>query len=121
MDTPAPRATVVIPCSGPGRRHAVPYPKELLAVGPGDMGTWRSIHERSRRLPLGLVSLSLSLLLAMPAPALAYGDPTGGVLFQLLLPILGALWGVWLIVAGRARQAFATVLRRLRRAIPFLP
>ncbi len=39
-------------------------------------------------------------------PAHAYGDPSGGMLFQILTPILAALWGAWLIFAHKIHRWF---------------
>lgn len=47
-------------------------------------------------------------------PAYAYADPTGGALFQVLMPALAALWGFWLIFANKLRRALGSVLRKLR-------
>jgi hypothetical protein len=48
----------------------------------------------------------LLLILAVPMPAHAYGDPSGGMLFQILTPILAALWGAWLIFAHKIHRWF---------------
>ena len=48
----------------------------------------------------------------IPAFAIAYGDPSGGLLFQLLTPLLAVLWGGWLILAGRVRKGMSKLLRR---------
>jgi hypothetical protein len=47
-------------------------------------------------------------------PVFAYGDPTGGTLFQVLMPTLAAIWATWMIFANRVRQLFATAYRKLR-------
>jgi hypothetical protein len=59
-----------------------------------------------------LVILALFLLCAIPANA--YGDPTGGALFQILMPTLAAVWGMWLIFANRVRRGLTTLVRKLR-------
>jgi hypothetical protein len=47
-------------------------------------------------------------------PAYAYGDPTGGSLFQILLPMLAAVWAMFLIFANRIRRAIASFVAKLR-------
>jgi hypothetical protein len=49
-------------------------------------------------------------------PAYAYGDPTGGSLFQFLLPMLAALWAMFLIFANRIRRAIVGFMGKLRRS-----
>jgi hypothetical protein len=68
-----------------------------------------------RRWPL-LVLLVFVLLPVLPC--YAYGDPSGGTLFQLLMPTLAALWGMWMIFANSIRRRAATLLRRLRGIPP---
>jgi len=59
-----------------------------------------------------LVLLLLGTLLVVPA--YAYADPTGGALFQILMPTLAAIWGIWLVLANRIRQRFRKFMQRLR-------
>jgi len=47
-------------------------------------------------------------------PAYAYGDPTGGVLFQVLMPALAAVWGIWLVFASRVRKGVSHLARKFR-------
>lgn len=47
-------------------------------------------------------------------PAYAYGDPTGGMLFQILMPTLAAIWGMWMILANNLRKRVTRLVRRLR-------
>lgn len=47
-------------------------------------------------------------------PAFAYGDPTGGTLFQILTPVLAMIWGVWLIVANSVRERVSNLLHKWR-------
>jgi hypothetical protein len=63
-----------------------------------------------------LVPVTLFVLIGVPA--YAYGDPTGGALFQLLMPALAALWGFWLIFANKLRRGFGVVVRKLRGTSP---
>jgi len=56
------------------------------------------------------------LILAVCSPVHAYGDPSGGGLFQILTPILAALWAMWLILAGGIVRRFSKVVTRVRRA-----
>jgi hypothetical protein len=59
--------------------------------------------------------LILTVLLCLPViPCYAYGDPTGGTLFQVLLPALAAIWGMWLIFANKVRRGVRTLLRKMR-------
>jgi hypothetical protein len=51
-------------------------------------------------------------------PAYAYGDPTGGTLFQVLLPMLAAVWAMFLIFANRIRRAIRGLLAKLRGSKP---
>jgi hypothetical protein len=59
-----------------------------------------------------IVVVVLFLLAAMPAHA--YADPSGGTLFQILMPMLAALWAMWMIFANRVRNAVTALYRRLR-------
>jgi len=47
-------------------------------------------------------------------PAYAYGDPSGGTLFQILMPALAGLWAMWMILANRIRKLLSIFYRRLR-------
>ena len=47
-------------------------------------------------------------------PAYAYGDPTGGTLFQVLLPMLAAVWAMFLIFANRIRRGISVLFGKLR-------
>jgi hypothetical protein len=58
--------------------------------------------------------LFVTLIFLLGNTAYAYGDPTGGSLFQILLPTLAALWASWLIFANRVRTALTNLYRRLR-------
>jgi hypothetical protein len=59
----------------------------------------------------------VGLFLLAGVPAHAYGDPSGGTLFQVLLPALAALWATWMIFAHRVRSALASIYRKLRGAV----
>ena len=54
------------------------------------------------------------LFLLAGAPAYAYADPSGGTLFQILMPTLAALWALWTILANRIRKGLGTIYRKLR-------
>lgn len=54
----------------------------------------------------------------LPAHALAYGDPSGGLLFQMLTPLVAVLWGGWLILAGGVRKRVGRLIGRFRSATP---
>jgi len=69
-----------------------------------------------RYLTLGVV---VCVLLVIPAHA--YGDPTGGVLFRSLAPMLALLWGMWMILANTVRRWAANVVRKLRGIDPDEP
>ncbi len=64
---------------------------------------------------LSLILLVISFF-AVGTPAYAYVDPSGGTLFQMLLPMLAAIWGMWMIFANRLRRTVAGFVRRLRGA-----
>jgi hypothetical protein len=54
------------------------------------------------------------LLMLVGIPAYGYGDPSGGTLFQVLLPALAAVWGIWMIFVGHLRRYLASVIERFR-------
>lgn len=56
------------------------------------------------------------MFLVATSPAYAYGDPSGGTLFQVLMPLLATIWGVWLILAGTIRRNLSKLLNKLRGA-----
>jgi hypothetical protein len=66
------------------------------------------------------VSLPILVLLALELPAhgIAYGDPSGGFLFQMLTPLAAVLWGGWLIFAGGVRKKIGRLVGRFRSATP---
>jgi hypothetical protein len=51
-------------------------------------------------------------------PAYAYGDPTGGTLFSVLLPMLAAVWAMFLIFANRIRRGISGLFGKLRGSKP---
>lgn len=61
------------------------------------------------------------LLMLVGVPAYAYGDPSGGTLFQILMPTLAALWAMWMILANRVRRTVGNFVRRLRGSEPAEP
>jgi hypothetical protein len=61
-----------------------------------------------------LVPLFLFILASLPAHA--YADPSGGTLFQILMPMLGGIWAMWMIFANRIRKGVAALFRKLRGA-----
>lgn len=67
------------------------------------------------------LTLPLVVCVLLVVPAHAYGDPTGGVLFRSLAPILAVLWGVWMILANTIRKWVSNVARRLRGVEPDEP
>ncbi|HXY07381.1 MAG TPA: hypothetical protein VEI52_05940 [Terriglobales bacterium] len=59
--------------------------------------------------------LFIVLTFALVAPsAYAYGDPTGGSLFQTLGPLLAVVWGLWMILANNIRRLIAKARLKLR-------
>lgn len=66
-----------------------------------------------------VVVVMLFLLAAIPAHA--YGDPSGGTLFQVLMPALAGLWAMWMIFANRVRRGFLFFYRKLRGTEPEEP
>ena len=65
------------------------------------------------RLLVVMVFVSLAVL-----PCYAYGDPRGGALFQILMPVLAAIWGMWLIFPNNIRRRASNLLRKLRGISP---
>lgn len=51
----------------------------------------------------------------------AYGDPSGGTLFQVLMPALAGAWAMWLIFANRIRRSLILLYRKLRGMEPEEP
>lgn len=72
---------------------------------------------RKRTVQLSLVFFLLTVL-AVPLPAFAYGDPTGGFLFQTLTPLLAILWGAWMIFANSVRKGVRRAILRIRGVAP---
>ena len=66
-----------------------------------------------------VVFVTLAMLLGIPA--YAYADPSGGLLFQILMPMLAALWATWLIFANRVRSMVTSLVRKLRGSEPEKP
>lgn len=64
-----------------------------------------------------LVSVFLVFLLFV-LPAYAYGDPSGGMLFRMLGPMLAMLWGLWVILANSVRRRIADLVSKFRNARP---
>jgi hypothetical protein len=64
------------------------------------------------------VMVVVTLFLLAGIPAHAYGDPSGGTLFQVLMPALAALWGMWMIFANRARKGLSHLYHWLRGTEP---
>jgi hypothetical protein len=62
---------------------------------------------------IGIV-VGVVLFLLVGVPAYAYGDPSGGTLFQILMPALAAIWGISMIFVGRMQRYLAGLIRKLR-------
>lgn len=60
------------------------------------------------------IAVFVTLFLLVGVPAYGYGDPTGGLLFQVLMPMLAGIWATWLILAKRLRRGVANLIRKLR-------
>jgi Na+/proline symporter len=63
----------------------------------------------------------VTLFLLLGIPAYAYADPSGGALFQILMPMLAALWATWMIFANRVRRMVTGLVRKLRGSEPEKP
>jgi ABC-type Co2+ transport system permease subunit len=61
-----------------------------------------------------LLLFAIMMFLLFTLPAYAYGDPTGGSLFQMLGPLLALFWGFWMILANSIRKLLINIRRRLR-------
>jgi len=61
------------------------------------------------------------LFLAAGVPVHAYADPSGGTLFQVLMPLLAGLWAMWMILANRVRRGLSLFYHRLRGTEPKEP
>jgi hypothetical protein len=61
----------------------------------------------------GHVLFFMTAFFLLGIPAYAYGDPTGGTLFQVLLPMLAAVWAMFLIFANRIRRGVAGFVAKL--------
>ena len=68
-----------------------------------------------------LIVSVLVLFLLSVLPAYAYGDPTGGMLFRTLGPMLAMFWGLWMILANGIRRRIAGVVRKFRDVKPDEP
>jgi len=64
---------------------------------------------------------TLVLFLLLGVPAYAYADPSGGTLFQILMPMLAAIWGIWMIFANKLLRGVGSLLRKLRIIQPQEP
>jgi hypothetical protein len=62
--------------------------------------------------------MSVFLVLIVALPVYAYGDPTGGMLFQMLTPIIAVFWGLWMIFANSIRRGAAKLARKFRSVEP---
>ena len=60
----------------------------------------------------------LCLIVLSSLPAYAYADPSGGMLFQVLMPMLAAIWGMWMIFAHNIRRRVSNLIRKFRGGEP---
>ena len=67
------------------------------------------------------ITVVIMLFLVSAMPAYAYGDPSGGTLFQILMPALAGFWAMWMILANRIRKLASIFYRRLRGMEPEEP
>jgi hypothetical protein len=61
------------------------------------------------------------LFLVAAVPAFAYADPSGGGLFQILMPLLAMIWATWMILANKIRRGMTKLFNRLRGTVEDLP
>lgn len=61
-----------------------------------------------------LLVVVVSGFMLLGVPCYAYADPSGGTLFQILMPMLAAIWGMWMIFAGKVRRFMTGLLRKLK-------
>jgi hypothetical protein len=73
----------------------------------------------SARRPQIVFFVTLFMLLGIPA--YAYADPSGGLLFQVLMPLLAGIWAAWMIFAHRVRRTVAGLVHKLRGSEPEKP
>jgi hypothetical protein len=69
----------------------------------------------------GHLVVFVTLFLLLGIPAYAYGDPSGGALFQILMPMLAAIWGMWMIFANNLRRRARSLLQKMRGTQPSEP
>jgi hypothetical protein len=67
------------------------------------------------------ISLFVAAFMLLGIPAYAYGDPSGGTLFQILMPMLAGVWAMWMILANRIRRTVTVLVRKLRESGPDEP
>jgi hypothetical protein len=80
------------------------------------------ILPREKRVKHGHHAIVVVLFLAAAAlPAYAYADPSGGGLFQILMPLLAMIWGTWMILANKIRRGMVKLFNRLRGTVEDLP
>jgi hypothetical protein len=64
---------------------------------------------------LRTISLTVAALALGQGNAYAYLDPNaGGLLYQLLFPVLIAIAGAWAVLRHKIAQFFATLAKRIR-------
>jgi hypothetical protein len=68
-----------------------------------------------------LTVVMVTLFMLVGLPAYAYADPSGGAFFQVLMPMLAAIWAMWLIFANRVRRTISVILQKLRGVEPSKP
>ena len=83
---------------------------------------WREENRESTLPPADThgvhVACGAVFMLLAVLPCYAYGDPSGGTLFQVIMPTSAAIWGMWLIFANSLCRRAANLLRTLRRTSP---
>jgi len=67
------------------------------------------------------LAVVVMLFLLAAVPAHAYGDPSGGTFFQVLMPLLAGLWAMWMIFANRVRRGLSLFYRKVRGTEPEEP
>jgi len=90
----------------------------VCGIMPVDSNRQSKFQKTMNRFDFVLV---LALVLLTGLPAKAYADPSGGTLFQILMPTLAAVWAIWTILANRIRKGLSAIFRKVRGIEPDEP
>ena len=80
------------------------------------IAVWESSKRKKTLARFRLPLIVMMFMLFPVLPCYAYGDPSGGTLFQILMPAMAAIWGMWMIFANNIRRRASKLLRRWRGA-----